>query len=152
MSVGIAPLIHQEFDDRLDPRAIRRVPGQGGGPVRRRQGPLLCPAAGSALRPRRAESAPLMGLRGFLGAMPALLAETDRACRAPMITERMYAEFDHAMRGPLNVILGEIELVLSDADIPAEEHGRSVERAIGAIRQTEQMLVEWRGAAGGPPR
>jgi hypothetical protein len=51
-----------------------------------------------------------------------------------MITEEMYGEFDHAMRGPLTVILGEIELVLSDADVPAEERGRSVESVIGAVR------------------
>ena len=69
-----------------------------------------------------------------------------------MTTEKRYAEFDHAMRGPLTVILGEIELVLSDADIPAEERGRSVESAIGAVRQLEQMLVQWRGPAEGPPR
>ena len=69
---------------------------------------------------------------------------------APMITEKMYAEFDHARRGPLTVILG--ELVLSDADIPAEERGRSVESAIGAVRQIEQMLVQWQGPAGRPPR
>jgi signal transduction histidine kinase len=67
-----------------------------------------------------------------------------------MITEEMYAEFDHSMRGPLTVILGEIELVLSDADVPAEERDRSVESVIGAVRQIEQMLVEWRGAAAAP--
>jgi signal transduction histidine kinase len=68
-----------------------------------------------------------------------------------MITEEMFGEFDHAMRGPLTVILGEIELVLSDADIPAEERGRSVESVIGAVSQMDQMLVEWRGAAAGEP-
>ena len=67
-----------------------------------------------------------------------------------MITEEMYAEFDHDMRGPLTVILGEIELVLSDADVPAEERQRSVESVMGAVRQIEQMLVEWREAAAGP--
>ena len=67
-----------------------------------------------------------------------------------MITEKMYAEFDHSMRGPLTVILGEIELVLSDADVEAQERRRSVESVIGAVRQIEQMLVEWRGAAAGP--
>jgi signal transduction histidine kinase len=67
-----------------------------------------------------------------------------------MITEEMYAEFDHDMRGPLTVILGEIELVLSDADVPAEERERSVESVIGAVRQVEQMLIEWREAAAGP--
>jgi hypothetical protein len=68
-----------------------------------------------------------------------------------MISEKMYAEFDHAMRGPLTVILGEIELVLSDADVPAEERRRSVGSVIAAVRQIEQMLIEWRGAAGAPP-
>jgi CheY-like chemotaxis protein len=77
--------------------------------------------------------------------------DRSRLLGAPM-TEKMYAEFDHAVCGPLTVILGEIELVLGDAGIPAEERGRSVESPIGAIRQIEQMLVEWRGAAGGPPR
>jgi K+-sensing histidine kinase KdpD len=68
-----------------------------------------------------------------------------------MITEEMYGEFDHAMRGPLTVIFGEIELVLSDADIPAEERRRSVESVIGAVGQIEHMLAEWRGAAAGQP-
>jgi signal transduction histidine kinase len=67
-----------------------------------------------------------------------------------MITEEMYAEFDHDMRGPLTVILGEIELVLSDTDVPAEERQRSAESVIGAVRNIERMLVEWRGAAAGP--
>ena len=61
-----------------------------------------------------------------------------------MTTERMYADFDHAMRGPLTVILGEAELVLSQHDVPAEERRRSVESVIAAVRQMEQMLVEWR--------
>ena len=68
---------------------------------------------------------------------------------AQLITEEMYAEFDHAIRGPLTVILGEVELVLSDSDIPAEERGRSVQSVVGAVRQMEQMLVEWRGVAAG---
>ena len=34
-----------------------------------------------------------------------------------MITGEMYAEFDHDVRGPLTVILGEVELVLSDGDV-----------------------------------
>jgi signal transduction histidine kinase len=69
---------------------------------------------------------------------------------APLITREMYDEFDHDMRGPLTVILGEIELVLSDADVPTEERRRSVQSVIGAVRQIEQMLVEWRGEAAGP--
>jgi hypothetical protein len=68
-----------------------------------------------------------------------------------MITEKMYADFDHAMRGPLTAILGDFELVLSDADVRAEERSRSVESVIGAVGQMEQMLVQWRGAAGSPP-
>lgn len=67
-----------------------------------------------------------------------------------MITEQMYAEFDHAIRGPLTVVLGEVELVLSDADVPADERRRSVESVIGAVRQVEQLLVRWRGAAADP--
>ena len=67
-----------------------------------------------------------------------------------MITEEMYAEFDHSMRGPLTVILGEIELVLSDDDVPAEERQRSAASVVAAVRQVEQMLIEWRGAAAGP--
>lgn len=67
-----------------------------------------------------------------------------------MITERMYADFDHAMRGPLAVIAGEAELVLSDADASADERRRSVASVIEAVRQMEQMLIEWRGVAGGP--
>ena len=67
-----------------------------------------------------------------------------------MITAEMYAEFDHAIRRPLTVILGEIELVLSDPDVPADERRRSVESVTGAVRQIEQMLVQWRGAAADP--
>lgn len=69
-----------------------------------------------------------------------------------MITERMYADFDHAMRGPLTVILGEAELVLSHEDVPSVERRRSVESVIAAVREIEQMLVEWRGTAGGVQR
>jgi signal transduction histidine kinase len=67
-----------------------------------------------------------------------------------MITSEMYSEFDHSMRGPLTVILGEVELVLSDADVPAEERRRSAASVVGAVRQIEQMLVEWRAAAADP--
>ena len=67
-----------------------------------------------------------------------------------MITEQMYSEFDHAIRGPLTVILGEIELVLSEADVPADERRRSAQSVTGAVRQIEQMLVQWRGAAADP--
>jgi signal transduction histidine kinase len=67
-----------------------------------------------------------------------------------MITAQMYAEFDHALRGPLTVILGEVELVLSDADVPAEERQRSAASVVAAVRQVEQMLIEWRAAAAGP--
>jgi signal transduction histidine kinase len=64
----------------------------------------------------------------------------------------MYADFDHAMRGPLSVIVGEAELVLSHADISAEERRRSVESVIAAVHQLEDLLIKWRGAAGAPPR
>jgi hypothetical protein len=67
-----------------------------------------------------------------------------------MITGEMYAEFDHDMRGSLTVILGEVELVLSDGDVPAGERRRSCESVVGAVRQVEQMLVEWRSAAADP--
>jgi signal transduction histidine kinase len=60
-----------------------------------------------------------------------------------------YAEFDHAMRGPLTVILGETELVLSHADVPASERSRSVQSVIGAVREIEHLLVEWKAATGG---
>lgn len=64
----------------------------------------------------------------------------------------MYAEFDHAMRGPLTVILGEAELVLSQTDVPAEERRRSVGSLIGAVREMEQLLVQWRDTSAGSPR
>lgn len=67
-----------------------------------------------------------------------------------MITETMYADFDHAMRGPLSVIVGEAELVLSHADISAEERRRSVESVIAAVHQLEDLLITWRSAAGAP--
>jgi len=89
-----------------------------------------------------------MGMRGFLDAIPALLVEIDRACRAPMITEKMQAGFDHAMRGPLTVILGEIELVLSDADISAKERGRSIESAIGRYARQSRCSSSGGGRPG----
>jgi signal transduction histidine kinase len=67
-----------------------------------------------------------------------------------LITETMYADFDHAMRGPLSVIVGEAELVLSDADISTEERRRSVESVIAAVHQLEDLLIELRSAAGAP--
>lgn len=67
-----------------------------------------------------------------------------------MTTEKAASDFDHAMRGPMTVILGEAELVLSHADIPTEERRRSIESVIGAVREMEHMLVAWR-AGGSPP-
>lgn len=66
------------------------------------------------------------------------------------MTVSMYADFDHAMRGPLAVILGEAELVLSHGDVSAEERRRSVENVIGAVHQMEHLLVQWRAGIGGP--
>ena len=66
------------------------------------------------------------------------------------MTVGMYADFDHAMRGPLAVILGEAELVLSDGDVSAEERRRSVENVIGAVHQMEHLLIEWRARVGSP--
>jgi signal transduction histidine kinase len=68
-----------------------------------------------------------------------------------LITETMYADFDHAMRGPLSVIVGEAELVLSRADISTEERRRSVESVIASVHQLEDLLIELRSAAGGTP-
>ena len=42
-----------------------------------------------------------------------------------MITEKMYAELDHATGGPMTVSLGEIELVLNDTGVPAENRRQS---------------------------
>jgi hypothetical protein len=69
-----------------------------------------------------------------------------------LITETMYADFDHAMRGPLSVIVGEAELVLSQTDISTEERRRSVESVIAAVHQLEGLLIKWRSAAGAPPQ
>jgi signal transduction histidine kinase len=69
-----------------------------------------------------------------------------------LTNEELYADFDHAIRGPLTLILGETELVLSQVDVTAEERRRSVEGVVAAVRQIEKMLVQWRGGAGGPPR
>jgi hypothetical protein len=67
-----------------------------------------------------------------------------------MITEKMYAELDHAKRGPMTVILGEIELVLSDTDVPAEKRRQSQGILVEVVRKMEQMLVQRRD--GGPRR
>jgi signal transduction histidine kinase len=69
-----------------------------------------------------------------------------------LITESMFADFDHALRGPLTVILGETELVLSQADVSPDERRRSAENLIQAVREMENLLVQWRGAAAGPPQ
>lgn len=66
------------------------------------------------------------------------------------MTVSMYADFDHAMRGPLAVILGEAELVLSHGDVSAEERRRSVENVIGAVHQMEHLLVQWRAGVEDP--
>ena len=75
--------------------------------------------------------------------------DRSRLSGAPMITEEMSAEFDHAMRGPLTVILGEIELVPSD-DVPVGERRRTQGSVVEVVRQMKQMLVPWQG--GGPRR
>jgi signal transduction histidine kinase len=69
-----------------------------------------------------------------------------------VITREMYAEFDHAMRGSLTVILGEAELVLAHGEVPDAERRRSVESVVMAVRQMEDLLVEWRAVAAGGPR
>jgi hypothetical protein len=61
-----------------------------------------------------------------------------------MITEKMYAELDHATRGPMTVLLGEIELVLSDTDVPAEKRRQSQGSVVEVVPKMEQMLVQWR--------
>jgi signal transduction histidine kinase len=66
-----------------------------------------------------------------------------------MITQALYSDFDHAMRGPLTVILGEAELVLSHGDIPEQERRRSIASVLEAIRQMEDLLVQWRAVASG---
>lgn len=67
-----------------------------------------------------------------------------------MIDEQMFSDFDHAIRGSLTVVLGETELVLSHADVTAQERRRSVDSLVAAVREIEQLLVQWRTAAAGP--
>lgn len=65
-----------------------------------------------------------------------------------MIDETTYADLDHALRGPLTVIVGETELVLSHADVSTQERRRSAESVIEAVRQIERLLVGCRPEAG----
>ncbi len=58
----VAHLVHEEFDDRLDPRAVDRCLDQIAARYSRRLGPFLRPIARRALRARRAEDALGAGL------------------------------------------------------------------------------------------
>jgi hypothetical protein len=62
----------------------------------------------------------------------------------------MFSDFDHAMRRSLTVVLGETELVLARGDVMAEERRRSVDSLVAAVREMEQLLVQWRVSATGP--
>lgn len=54
--------------------------------------------------------------------------------------EQSLDDLDHDLRGPLTIIRGEVELVLSQEDVPAAERGRSAAAIIGELEALERCL------------
>jgi signal transduction histidine kinase len=61
------------------------------------------------------------------------------------------AELDHALRGPLTVIMGETELVLGVPDAPSADRARSAATVVAAVRRIEDLLARWRATSGEEP-
>ena len=72
------------------------------------------------------------------------LARRLRQLRRP--TARQVAEIDHALRGHLTVIIGELELVLGSDDVPPDDRRASHRRATEAAWEMDRLLADWRCA------
>lgn len=58
-------------------------------------------------------------------------------------------ELEHLVRGRLAIVVGEVELVLAEADVPPDERARSRDRVLDAVRAIERALAAGRA---GPVR
>jgi signal transduction histidine kinase len=54
--------------------------------------------------------------------------------------DRLLDDLDHDLRGPLTVIRGEVELVLSQSDVPPDERQRSSTTVIEQVVEIERLL------------
>jgi signal transduction histidine kinase len=54
--------------------------------------------------------------------------------------EQRFDDLDHDLRSPTTIIRGEVELVLSQEDIPVEERGRSSAAVIEQLERHESLL------------
>ncbi len=66
-------------------------------------------------------------------------AATERRALAQEYEEQLH-DLDHDLRGPLTIIRGEVELVLSQEDVPSSERGRSTAAIVGQLERLEQRL------------
>jgi signal transduction histidine kinase len=101
----------------------------GGGPFARPGANLML--AGGIL---------LVGLAAGAWAGAAASA-TERGALARGYEERL-GQLDHDLRGPLTIIRGEVELVLSQEDVPMAERGRSTAAIVGQLERLEGRLRE----------
>jgi signal transduction histidine kinase len=54
--------------------------------------------------------------------------------------DRLVGDLDHDLRGPLTVIRGEVELVLSQCDVTPDERQRSSASIIEQVVEIERLL------------
>jgi signal transduction histidine kinase len=54
--------------------------------------------------------------------------------------DRLVSDLDHDLRGPLTVIRGEVELVLSQGDVAPDERQRSSATVIEQVVEIERLL------------
>lgn len=54
--------------------------------------------------------------------------------------EERLGDFDHDLRGPLTIVRGEVELVLSQEDVPIAERARSAAAIVEQLEQIERRL------------
>jgi signal transduction histidine kinase len=106
---------------------------------------LACLVAVSGAGPFETTTANLALAGGILlvglaaGAWAGGAAAAERRALAREYEERL-DDLDHDLRGPLTIIRGEVELVLSREDIPIAERGRSTAAIIGQLERLELRL------------
>jgi K+-sensing histidine kinase KdpD len=61
--------------------------------------------------------------------------------RTARIRDRLLDDLEHDLRGPLTVIRGEVELVLSQPDASSEERQRSRASVIDHVVEMERLLA-----------
>jgi signal transduction histidine kinase len=72
---------------------------------------------------------------------PARLVRRLRDRLAAGCLERLLDDLDHDLRGPLTVIRGEVELVLSQPEVAPEERQQSSATVIEQVVEIERLLV-----------